>query len=75
MWACAGQNQLTLAIIIQIIHTYMKQLQESKMQIIILNYINIAKETLMHNSLVVCKILQKTVTKKTNEKLTRCTKS
>lgn len=58
MWACAGLNQLTLAIIIQIIHTYMKQLQESKMQIIILNYINIAKETLMHNSLVVCKILQ-----------------
>lgn len=34
------------------------------MQIIILNYINIAKETHMHNSLVVCKILQKTVTKK-----------
>lgn len=64
MWACAGLNQLTLAIIIQIIHTYIKQLQESKMQIIILNYINIAKETLMHNSLVVCKILQKTVTKK-----------
>lgn len=66
MWACGGGlNQLTLAIIIQIIHTYMKQLQESKMQIIILNYINIAKETLMHNSLVVCKILQ---TKNRNRK-------
>lgn len=64
MWACAGLNQLILAITIQIIHTYMKQLQESKMQIIILNYINIAKETLMHNSLVVCKILQKTLSKK-----------
>lgn len=39
------------------------------MQIIILNYINIAKETLMHNSLVVCKILQKTVTKKQMQNL------
>lgn len=37
------------------------------MKIIILNYINIAKEILMHNSLVVCKILQKTK-KKTKHK-------
>lgn len=35
------------------------------MKIIILNYINIAKEILMHNSLVVCKILQKTKQNKT----------
>lgn len=34
------------------------------MKIIILNYINIAKEILMHNSLVVCKILQNKTKKK-----------